>query len=205
MLFRSLDTSDTATLTAVDDIDPTTVQLQQTGSGDENGYSIVYKAVLVNGVGDPVTLQPGQQLTVDLVITDPNGGSTTQTLTIGGAEGADQYTFSQEDPDFYVEEETVLAILDPNTVDGQEGNLESVVVDSTPLQFPPPDVVDPTVVTLGEITRLEGTNGLELTASITNAPIDGPLVIQLSNAALGGDFATLTFAVGETEIGRAHV
>ena len=52
------------------------------------------------------------------------------------------------------------------------------------------DTIDDTVVTLSDVTVDEGSGTATISATITNPPIDGPLVLTLSNG------ATITFEVG---------
>ena len=146
--FATIDSSATGTVIVTDTVDTTTVVLNQVTSGDENGYSITYTASLVDASGNPVTLEAGKTVTVDLAITDPNGNSSTQTLTIGGATGADSYTLTANNLDPYIENEGVSAALVANTVSATEGNLENVVVDTTAKTFTINDVTDTTTANI---------------------------------------------------------
>ena len=171
--FEKLDFSGaTASALVVDNADTTTVSLSATASITEAQDSITYTATLTHpaDVGAPVT------------VTLSNGE--TITIAAGASTGTVAHTVTPNE-DVYLDPTSVSATI--TTVSG--GNFENLVVDATAAVTQISDTIDTTTVTLGDATVNEGVS-YTLQASITSGPIDGPLVLTLSNG------ATVTFTVG---------
>jgi len=166
--FEALDTTDTATVTVNDTVNTSTVTLD-----------------------DPVVTEGGQvTLTAtvdnapqgsDLVLTLSNG----QTITIKAGETTGSVTFAAPSDDPYVDAGSYQVKIESAT-GGNYESLDTSDVSTVTIN----DDIDATVVTLGEVTQLEGTNAT-LSATITNAPTTEPLIIQLSNG------AELRFEIGQ--------
>ena len=193
--FASVDTTDSVDVNVVDTIDNITAKLVQVGAadGDENGYSVEYKVVLVDSDDNPVTVQAGQSVDVVVNITDannPTAADKTHTFTIsGGASESTTWTYSYANADPYIETESISAAIDGTSVTSTEGNFENITANTTAITTPLTDVTDTVVLKLNETLNSNGTYTYE--AIVSNAPqIGNNLVITLNN----GETITLTSA-----------
>jgi hypothetical protein len=164
--------NDTATVTIIDD-DAATVSLSVSPAEiTEAGSEVTYTATLT-----------GATFSTDVAVTLSNG----QVITIaaGQTSGSVGFTFAPSD-DVYVDPSSVNVVI---TGANAGAFTDKLTIDGAPATVNIADTTNDTTLTLGDATVDEG-GSYTLSATITSAPLNGPLVLTLSNG------ATVTFAVG---------
>jgi len=184
-----------------------------------NGDSIQQGEVVMTSAGAQVSLKSadGQMIVVNAEESFKFGPEASQATAPGVGEAAivaGTNAATVIDPEQLLEQEAAAAILAGGGENGGNSfvRLLRISEETTPLayEFPAagpgeilpfngvggaeeggPQPID-TVVTLNDVTVSEGSGTATISASITNAPKDGPLVLTLSNG------ATITFAVNAT-------
>jgi hypothetical protein len=158
-----------ATVNIADTVDTTTVTLGDVTVSEGSGTATISASVNHAPQGS------------NLVLTLSNGA--TITILAGQTTGTSS-AFAVQGDDVYNDGENYTVGITGST----GGNYEALDTSDTAL-VTITDTVDTTTVTLGDVTVSEG-GTYTIEATITSAPLNGPLVLTLSNG------ATVTFAVG---------
>lgn len=186
--YSTLVVNDQNVVTVIDDtIDTTHAVLTSEGGGDEDVGSVTYTVELDNAPQADqqfqLTLSNGQ-----VVMLTVEAGATSGSVTVAwGVEIPPDAVALKGYPDSDVYAEEAFELSAEIVAVGNGGNFEAldVVNESSPVTIG--DSFDTTTVTLGSVEYLEGTENATVTATLSSAPIDGPLVLTLSNG------ATITF------------
>ncbi|MCL2895870.1 immunoglobulin-like domain-containing protein, partial [Brenneria tiliae] len=168
--FEQLDTSDTATVTVTDTVDVTTLTLGEV-SVAEGSDSATVSATLSNPTDRDFTVTLSNGATITFA-----AGETTGTSSAFAVQGDDVY----RDGESYT-----LSVANAG-----EHNFEQLDTSDT-ATVTVTDTVDTTMLTLGDVTVVEGSDSATVSATLSN-PTDRAFTVTLSNG------ATITFAAGET-------
>ncbi|MFW2101960.1 immunoglobulin-like domain-containing protein, partial [Acinetobacter johnsonii] len=150
-----------------------TTTLTLTAAAVNEGADITITATVDNAPEDTdlvITLDNGQIITIAV-------GATTGSVTFANPNGED----------VYLDGETL--VFDVNSAVG--GNYENLVSPAD-VSVVVNDTINPTTVTLNNVSVDEGTGTATIGASLDHAPTAGPVVLTLSNG------STVTFNVGYT-------
>jgi len=177
---RELDEDQIIINNTTDEIDPpytSSYTLTSSMTGDEDGATVTYTVTF----DTPPTANETITFKVDGV---------EKSITVKAGETTGTTTLEYSDPDVYIDPDTISAPTDLTTTNNSGYDTLTPVNSATSHEIT--DTINDTTVTLNDVTVNEGAGTATISASIDNAPKDGPLVIALDNG------STVTFNVGET-------
>jgi hypothetical protein len=158
--------------TLVDDSDVTSVTIESSAASvTEDDTGLTFTVTLSNPAQGPVTVVTNLG---DISIAD---GGTVGTLTI-----------NPQDSDFYIDPD----VINVTVTDVIGGGFEAVDARAATVDVAVTDTIDTATLTLDTLTVLEGTSDASVSATLSHAPTEAPLVVTLENG------ATITFGVGQT-------
>ena len=149
-------------------------------TGEDGGFVFVDGNDVVEGTPVGVLAEVNVAPTgSDLVLTLSNG--TTITIPVGETSGV--VALEVRDDEGYVQGDE---LVDVSVIGASGGQYDELDIDQA-TSITVVDDSDVTTVTLGNVTYQEGTERATITATLSNVPTTGPLVLTLSNG------ATITF------------
>ena len=176
--FENLTLDTNVDVVVSDTIDTVTVDLSATDTVAEDG-TITYTATLTGGVANNA-----------ITVTLANGES----ITIAAGEASGKVEVAAPTDDEYVTDaitNSIASAVEANA--GTAGALENLAVaGDTSVSTDVTENDTETAISLVDLAVDEGSGTASVTATIANAPKDGPVVVTLNND------ATITFAVGAT-------